>query len=72
MLFDIVKPNGKIYNFKHKGLLLEITFTDGSSYEYFGVNVNVYKKINQRRQTSTLRKTIHLRKLFISQIEESG
>ncbi len=33
-----------IYDFKHKGLLLEITFTDGSTYEYFGVNANVFKK----------------------------
>jgi hypothetical protein len=34
-----------IADFKHKGLLLEITFTDGSSYEYFGVNANIYKKL---------------------------
>ncbi len=34
-----------IADFKHKGLLLEITFTDGSTYEYFGVNANVYKKL---------------------------
>ena len=33
-----------IFDFKHKGLLLEITFTDGSTYEYFGVNANVFKK----------------------------
>jgi curved DNA-binding protein CbpA len=35
-----------IADYKHKGLLLEITFTDGSSYEYFGVNANVFKKLN--------------------------
>lgn len=34
-----------IADFNHKGLLLEITFTDGSCYEYFGVNANVYKKL---------------------------
>lgn len=34
-----------IYDFKHKGLLLEITFTDGSVYEYFGVNATTYKKL---------------------------
>lgn len=33
-----------IYDFKHKGQLLEITFTDGTSYEYFGVNRNLYLK----------------------------
>jgi hypothetical protein len=36
-----------IADFKHKGLLLEITFSDGSSYEYFGVNKNVYIKLCQ-------------------------
>jgi curved DNA-binding protein CbpA len=34
-----------IADFRHKGLLLEITFTNGASYEYFGVNANVYKKL---------------------------
>lgn len=34
-----------IYDFKHKGQLLEITFTDGTTYEYFGVNHNVYAKL---------------------------
>lgn len=34
-----------IFDFKHKGQLLEITFTDGTTYEYFGVNRNVYMKL---------------------------
>lgn len=34
-----------IYDFKHKGLMLEITFTNGAVYEYFGVNASVYKKL---------------------------
>jgi hypothetical protein len=33
-----------IVDYKHKGLLLEITFTNGDSYEYFGVNANLFKK----------------------------
>ena len=33
-----------ISDFKHKGQLLEITFKDGSTYEYFGVNKNLYAK----------------------------
>jgi curved DNA-binding protein CbpA len=36
-----------ITDFKHKGLLLEITFSDGSCYEYFGVNKNTYIKLCQ-------------------------
>lgn len=37
----------RIADFKHKGMLLEITFSDGSTYEYFGVNKNVYTKFIQ-------------------------
>ena len=36
-----------IEDFKHKGLLLEMTFTDGSTYEYFGVTRSVYVKLVQ-------------------------
>ena len=36
-----------IEDFKHKGLLLEMTFTDGSTYEYFGVPRTVYVKLIQ-------------------------
>lgn len=34
-----------IDDFKHKGLLLEITFMDGSTYEYFGVSKAIYNKL---------------------------
>ena len=33
-----------IDDFKHKSLLLEITFIDGNTYEYFGVNKNLFSK----------------------------
>jgi DnaJ-class molecular chaperone len=33
-----------IEDFRHKGLLLEITFADGTTYEYFGVNKNLFNK----------------------------
>jgi hypothetical protein len=40
--------------------LLEITFTDGSSYEYFGVNANVYKKlINADKQVRFAKRFIY-------------
>ncbi|WKK85579.1 KTSC domain-containing protein [Marivirga arenosa] len=34
-----------ILDFRHKGLLLEVSFLDGTTYEYFGVNKNVYQKL---------------------------
>jgi len=37
--------NAFIDDLKHKSLLLEITFTDGATYEYFGVNKNLFSKL---------------------------
>ncbi len=37
--------NTGIEDFDHKGRVLEITFSDGSTYEYFGVDVKVFKKL---------------------------
>tara|TARA_R100001369_G_scaffold78668_2_gene108411 strand:- start:1566 stop:2015 length:450 start_codon:yes stop_codon:yes gene_type:complete len=34
-----------IADYQHKGLLLEVTFTDGNTYEYFGVTKPVYLKM---------------------------
>ncbi len=37
--------NAGIQDYQHKGLLLEITFTDGATYEYFGITKPVYLKM---------------------------
>ena len=37
--------NSAISDYQHKGLLLEITFTDGTTYEYFGVTKPIYRKM---------------------------
>ncbi len=37
--------NTGIQDFDHKGRVLEVTFTDGKTYEYFGVDVKVFKKL---------------------------
>ncbi len=43
--------NTGIADFHHKGQLLEITFTDGSTYEYFGVNRTLFQKfVNADKQ----------------------
>ncbi|WNH07842.1 KTSC domain-containing protein [Thalassobellus suaedae] len=36
-----------IMDWQHKGMLLEITFLDGNTYEYFGVNKALYIKLCQ-------------------------
>jgi hypothetical protein len=49
-----------ILDFKHKGLLLEITFSDGTTYEYFGVNANVFKKfVNSDKQVRFAKRFIY-------------
>jgi len=48
-----------ILDFQHKGLLLEITFLDGSTYEYFGVPKNIYVKlINSPKQYRFAKRSI--------------
>lgn len=37
--------NSGIADYFHKGLLLEITFLDGTTYEYFGVTKPIYQKM---------------------------
>ena len=48
--------NSTIADYIHKGLLLEISYTDGSSYEYFGVTKQVYIKMNNSPKISRFAK----------------
>lgn len=43
--YKITTSESGIADFKHKGLLLEISFLDGTTYEYFGVTPNVFSKL---------------------------
>ena len=48
-----------IADFQHKGLLLEVTFVDGSTYEYFGVNRGLFQKlINSDKQVRFAKRNI--------------
>ncbi len=48
-----------IADFQHKGLLLEVTFNDGSTYEYFGVNRGLFQKlINSDKQVRFAKRNI--------------
>jgi len=44
--YTTIINESNIADFKHKGLLLEVTFLDGSTYEYFGVPKSVYIKLS--------------------------
>ncbi|HMQ44681.1 KTSC domain-containing protein [Mariniflexile maritimum] len=39
--------NSPIIDWQHKGLVLEMTFLDGNTYEFFGVNKALYMKLCQ-------------------------
>ncbi|MFT4753746.1 MAG: hypothetical protein ACI85Q_001294 [Salibacteraceae bacterium] len=40
-----------VEDFKHKSLLMEVTFIDGNTYEYFGVNKGLFSKfVNADKQ----------------------
>jgi DnaJ-class molecular chaperone len=46
-----ISMSSGIYDLQHKGLLLEVTFNDGTTYEYFGVTRTVFQKlINSDKQ----------------------
>lgn len=48
-----------ILEYKHKGLLLEVSFLDGATYEYFGVPKSVYTKlINSDKQLRFAKRNI--------------
>ena len=48
-----------ILDFSHKGLLLQITFLDGTTYEYFGVPRTVYVKlVNSDKQYRFAKRSI--------------
>ena len=52
--------NEGIADFHHKGLVLEITFVDGSTYEYFGVTPPIYQKmVNSDKITRFFKRTIY-------------
>jgi curved DNA-binding protein CbpA len=57
--YNNIITESNIADFKHKGLLLEVTFLDGTTYEYFGVPKSVYIKLsNSDKQLRFARRNI--------------
>ena len=44
--FEITTSQAGIADYQHKGVLLEISFLDGNTYEFFGVPRNVFLKFH--------------------------
>lgn len=56
---DIITKSG-IADYDHKGLVLEITFLDGSTYEYFGVTKPIFlKMVNSNKLNRFAKRTIY-------------
>ncbi len=57
--------NSGIADFQHKGMLLEITYLDGSTYEYFGVTRQLYiKMVNSDKLNRFAKRTIYPNYLY--------
>lgn len=44
--YNVTISESGIADYKLKGLMLEVSFLDGTTYEYFGVSKNVFAKFN--------------------------
>lgn len=52
--------NSGISDYQHNGLVLEITFLDGSTYEYFGVTKPIFQKmINSNKLNRFAKRSIY-------------
>lgn len=51
--------NAQVADWHHKSMLLEVTFTDGNTYEYFGVNHKLFGKfLNSKSMNNFGRRNI--------------
>lgn len=57
--------NAGIADFHHKGMLLEVTYLDGNTYEYFGVTRKVYiKMVNSDKLNRFAKRSIYPNYLY--------
>jgi len=56
---------GGIEDFQHKGMVLEITYLDGNTYEYFGVDRKMYlKMVNSDNLNRFAKRNIYIKYLY--------
>lgn len=57
--------NSGIADFQHKGMVLEINYLDGTTYEYFGVTRQIYiKMVNSDKLNRFAKRTIYPNYLY--------
>lgn len=63
--FTETVTNAGIADFQHKGMLLEITYLNGSTYEFFGVTRSIYiKMVNSDKLNRFAKRTIYPNYLY--------
>ncbi|MBB6680402.1 KTSC domain-containing protein [Aequorivita sp. 609] len=63
--FTDTVTNAGIADFQHKGMLLEITYLDGSTYEFFGVARSIFiKMVNSDKLNRFAKRTIYPNYLY--------
>lgn len=50
--YQTTLKEAKIADYDHKSMLMTVTFSDGATYEYFGVNQNLFNKFNKAANQS--------------------
>lgn len=57
--------NAGIVDFDHKGMVLVINYSDGNTYEYFGVNKKIFQKmVNSDKLNRFAKRTIYPNHLY--------
>ncbi len=54
----------RVIDYKHKSMLLEVSFADGNTYEYFGVNHKLFHKFHNAKAINNFGKR-HIFKSFL-------
>ena len=54
--YAVTISQSKVSDFHHKSMRLEVTFTDGNTYEYFGVNHKLFNKFANSKSLSNFGK----------------
>lgn len=56
--------NSSVVNYHHKSMLLEVNFSDGNTYEYFGVNQKKFQKFINAKSMNNFGRS-HIYKSFV-------
>jgi len=62
--YTATTTQSRVIDYKHKSMLLEVSFADGNTYEYFGVNRKLFLKFINAKSINNFGKR-HIYKTFL-------